>query len=218
MPRAIVTQEMVQQAADALAAAGEEPTLITVHERLGAGSYTTISRFLKAWRNEQAVSAAPPDAPPAVQEQLAVFGRAVWKAAIAQAEQDVAQVRTQAERQVAQAQTAVAEAEQVITRLEAAAEEQTRQFVQAQQERDSARSALEKAVVAEQVMNARLEAQTQRLSELQRQIEAQAAELAQARADLLAQAKLAGEVEALRRQLAESTAERPSRRRSGENG
>lgn len=96
-------------------------------------------------------------------------------------------------------------------------EELAQQFVAVQQERDAARGALDEAVLAEHRAQARLEEQRERLTDLQRQVESQATELAQARADLIAHAKLAGEVEALRRQLAEwGTSERPSRRRGGE--
>ena len=42
MPAQIVTQVMVNEAAEALVAAGQEPTIRTVQARLGAGSYTMI--------------------------------------------------------------------------------------------------------------------------------------------------------------------------------
>lgn len=94
---------------------------------------------------------------------------------------------------------------QVVTCLETHLEELTQQLVAVQQERDAARGAINEAVSAEQRAQARLEEQRKRLTDLHRQVEAQATELAQAHADLIAQAKIAGEVEALRRQVTEQS-------------
>lgn len=106
---------------------------------------------------------------------------------------------------------------QAVTQLEAQLDEITQQLVAVQQERDAARGAFDEAMLAEHRAQARLEEQRERLSDLHRQLEAQATELAQARADLLSQAKIAGEVEALRRQLAEQgISDRPARRRGSE--
>jgi chromosome segregation ATPase len=210
MARAIVTQEAVAEAAAQLVAAGEEPSIINVQARIGGGSFSTVKRYLDAWKEAQAAVPAQVEAPPAVQEQAAAFGRAVWQAAVALAEQQIAQVRAEAERQVAQARASEAEAMQAVTRLETQLEELAQQLVAAQQERDAARGALDEAVLAEQRAQARLEEQRERLTDLHRQVEAQATELSQARADLLAQAKLAGEVEALRRQMADESRNRRS--------
>ncbi len=212
MARAIVTQEAVAEAAAQLVAAGEEPSIITVQAQIGGGSFSTVKRYLDAWKEAQATVPALVEAPPAVQEQAAAFGRAVWQAAVALAEQQVAQVRAETDRQVAQARASEAEAVQAVTRLETQLDELTQQRMAVEQERDAARGALDEAVLAEQRAQARLEEQRERLLDVQRQVEAQATELAQARADLLAQAKIAGEVAALRRQIAE----RDGGRRSGE--
>lgn len=62
-------------------------------------------------------------------------------------------------------------------------------------------SALDDAVLAEQRAHARLEEQRECVADLHHQVEAQMTELAQVRTDLLVHAKIAGEVEALRRRL-----------------
>ena len=203
MARAIVTQEAVAEAAAQLVAAGEEPSIINVQAQIGGGSFSTVKRYLDAWKEAQAAAPALVEAPPAVQEQAAAFGRAVWQAALVLAEQQIAEGRADAERQVAQARASEAEAMQAVTRLETQLDDLAQQLVAVQQERDAARGALDEAVLAEHRAQARLEEQRERLVDLQRQLEAQATELAQARADLLAQAKITGEVEALRRQVAE---------------
>jgi len=46
MAKPIVTQELVTSIADELHAAGVEPSILMVQERIGAGSYTTVKRYL----------------------------------------------------------------------------------------------------------------------------------------------------------------------------
>lgn len=53
MAKPIVTQERVNETADALVATGEEPSIITVQARIGGGSYTTIKRYLDVWKQQQ---------------------------------------------------------------------------------------------------------------------------------------------------------------------
>jgi hypothetical protein len=110
MARAIVTPEAVAEAAAQLVAAGEEPSIINVQARIGGGSFSTVKRYLDAWKEAQVAAPAQVEAPPAVQEQAAAFRRAVWQTTVALAEHLSAQVCAEAERQVAQARVSVAEA------------------------------------------------------------------------------------------------------------
>jgi chromosome segregation ATPase len=215
MARAIVTEEDVAEVAQQLLEAGEEPTIIRVQAIIGGGSFSTVKRYLDAWKAQRQVAvAAPVAAPSEIMQRAAEFGRLIWQEASILAAQEVQRVRQEAQRQVEEARAAAAEAEQVVDRLEAQVEEQAEQLEAAQRERDEAKVALGKAQVAAQVAEVRLEEQGQRLADLQRQVEAQAGELAQARAELLTQARLVGEIEALRRQLGEIAppSSKPSRR------
>jgi hypothetical protein len=45
-----ITREQVFEAAETLSREGEEPTYITVRERLGSGSFSTISKYLREWK------------------------------------------------------------------------------------------------------------------------------------------------------------------------
>jgi len=45
-----ITRDQVFEAAEALVGNGEEPTYITVRERLGSGSFSTISKYLREWK------------------------------------------------------------------------------------------------------------------------------------------------------------------------
>lgn len=47
------------KAADTLLAEGVEPTVITLQERIGGGSYITIKRHLSVWRINQTVTQTP---------------------------------------------------------------------------------------------------------------------------------------------------------------
>lgn len=49
MPRGI-TQDQVNQAADAITAAGERPTVERIRAHLGTGSPNTVTRMLDVWR------------------------------------------------------------------------------------------------------------------------------------------------------------------------
>jgi chromosome segregation ATPase len=207
MARAIVTEDAVAEVAQQLVEAGEEPSIIRVQAVIGGGSFSTVKRALDAWKAERQVAAAAPvAAPPQIVQRAAEFGRLLWQEAASLAAQEVNRVREEARRQVEQARVAEAEAEQAIARLEAEVEAQIQQLVEAQRERAEVRAALEQAQVAAQVNAARFEAQAERVTDLQRQVEAQAGELALARADLVAQARLVGEVEALRHQIVERPA------------
>ena len=58
MPKGI-TQAQVDDAADALLAAGENPTVEKVRAALGTGSPNTVTRMLDTWRNQIGRAAAP---------------------------------------------------------------------------------------------------------------------------------------------------------------
>ena len=203
MARAIVTDEAVVAAAERLVADGEEPSIIRVQELVGGGSYSTVKRYLDAWKVQRQVPATSVQAPREIMERAAEFGRLLWQAAAALAAQEVAQVREEVRRQVVQAREAEAEGERAITLLESQIEQQVLQLEALQRDRDDARDQLGQSTTAAQVMAVRLEEQGRYLADLRHQVEAQAEELVQARAELLAQARHMGELEALRRQLAE---------------
>jgi len=53
MAKPVVTEALVFTVADQLQAGGTEPTIIMVQERIGGGSYTTVKRYLDAWKQHQ---------------------------------------------------------------------------------------------------------------------------------------------------------------------
>lgn len=212
MARALVTEEAVAEVAQQLVEAGEEPSIIRIQALIGGGSFSTVKKHLDAWKARRQAASPAIEAPPLIADRASEFGRQLWQEAVSLASRETARVREEAQRQIDEARAATAEAEQIIARLEAELEEQGRRLEQALREHAEATALVQQAQTAAQVAEARRAEQAARLADLQRQTETQAAELAQARAELIAQARLAGEIEALRRQLGEQQPSRTPRR------
>jgi len=71
---ATITQQQVNAAADALRAEGVRPTVRAVRDKLGSGSFATVTRFLNAWQAGQVPqSEAPLSIPPQLQRSIADF-------------------------------------------------------------------------------------------------------------------------------------------------
>jgi len=175
-----ITQSQIHAAADALAASGQQPTMQSVRQHLGSGSYSTIGPALQDWRaqrQQQAASApvAGEPVPAQVAEQASALAAHVWAAALALADGRLAaeraaleQVRAEAEAERAEA---VAAADALQAELDTLQAELAQARQQAQAEQQQAAQALEQARAA--LDAARLE-----------------------------QARLAGQVEAEQRQIA----------------
>jgi len=158
MARPGITQEQVYEAASELMDEGTAPTVQSVRERIGSGSYTTITPLLNQWREEHAKStpANVPDIPEAVQ---AAFGK-VWRTASlsAQAELDTERKALEAMRREMEREQADMAAE--IDRLERALEEATQSGERIAQELKEAREAgagKDERITALTVENARLD-------------------------------------------------------------
>lgn len=84
---AIVTKETVFTAADALTAKGVNVTQIAVRDELGGGSFSTISVFLKEWKDAHTptVAAVVESAPAALRERLEALLATAWSEAAAAA-------------------------------------------------------------------------------------------------------------------------------------
>lgn len=96
MARPGITRDEVFNAATALQEEGIAPTVQTVRDRLGSGSYSTISSHLAAWKAENTAQAAA-DIPPVPDKVEAAF-KTLWAAASRSAQQSV-----EADRQVLEA-------------------------------------------------------------------------------------------------------------------
>lgn len=201
MAKPIVTQELVSEAADALVAGGEEPSIISVQARVGGGSYTTVKRYLDTWR-QQRVAAPAASAPPAIAEQGAALVRELWASAQALADEQVAEVRAVAQRQVEEARKAQAGAEEALVQLEAQAEEQARTV----SKRDQTITQLRQELAQ---VRADLGAVQARADELQRQAQELRADLERLQAGERTEVeRLAIEMAELKDQVAQALADR----------
>jgi len=194
MPKLIATYDTVAQAAETLLAQGQDPTLITIQERIG-GSFSTMKRHLDVWL-EQRQSAQAIQVPAGIMEQGASLVRDIWRAAEAQTGQTINAMKAETERLVAAADQRAAEALEAIERLEQTNEAQASTITTMQSELEQQRSHAIKAQADRATAVAQAQSAEQRATSL-------ASDLAQARSELTIQTKIAGEVEALRKQVAD---------------
>jgi len=114
-----VTRPQVFTAADKISAAGQQPTVAAVRALLGSGSFTTLTAYLREWR-EQANGTTPTevDIPETVTEALNRAAELVWTAATDHFRQEVATLQKESARQIATHQAALEEALNEIAELE----------------------------------------------------------------------------------------------------
>jgi len=156
MPRGI-TQDQVNQAADAITTAGERPTVEKIRNQLGTGSPNTVTRMLEVWRqglSERLRQASLlPDLPDEVGQAMTTLWTQALQHARTQARQEL-----QAEQEALQRATAA---------LDERASEQAAQLSAAEADRA-------KATEAAKLAAARTEAQQQLIDRLQSELRTQA--------------------------------------------
>ena len=194
--RAQATEETVFAAADALLAAGHEPSSLNVREQVG-GSLSTVQRHLRTWEARQR-EAQELIVPEAIQQSMVRLGREVWRTAHAETQTAIALAQQGAQIAVAAAEGARDQAYAVIVQLEQEAEARATQLDAAQAEAQALRAALADARAVAQ-------AETARATELERHLAGVQAELKQARATSAAQ--LAETMAAIQQQLAAQAAQ-----------
>jgi len=158
MGRKGITQTQVYEAASALLDEGTSPTVQSVRERIGSGSYTTITNHLAEWRKEHA-GQAPADILDIPEKVQGAF-RQVWSAASL-----AAQANVETQRQALEAMRREMDKERVdmtaeIDRLETALEETTQREGRTAQDLETAREAAaakDERITVLTVENARLE-------------------------------------------------------------
>ena len=197
MARQIVTQQAVNEVADALVAEGLDPSIMAVQSRIGGGSYSTVKRYLDAWKQERAaVGAGATDTPSAIQAKGQEFAQAVWALASREAQREAQAMKDEAKAEVAAVRADLVGATTEIARLEALENTQAT-TIEAQQVK----------LREVELSLAEVQAQARRVPELEQA-------LAQLRLDLEASRKeatdkaveagrLAGEADALRAQVRE---------------
>lgn len=127
MARPGVTPEQILQTIQQLESADTEATVTAIRERLGTGSFTTISQVLQNWRQERAKVSRPPV--PELPDHVAGLFRQLWAEswraadAVAAVEREAAvQERTAHEAQAQEMQSEIARLEQSLAALQAETE------------------------------------------------------------------------------------------------
>jgi len=193
MARPGITREQVTQAADALVAEGQNPSIEAIRKRLGTGSPNTVHKHLTEWR------AARPQTPAAVREIPASLTAAL----AAEIERATAQARAEIEGQLVEAQAEAAALADAGEGLEADREALTDQVADLTSERD-----ILAGKAAQQAAD--LDALAQRIEREQQAAESARVELATARLKIEAhaerQAEQAQEMRRLRDALETATA------------
>jgi septal ring factor EnvC (AmiA/AmiB activator) len=176
MARQGISTEQVYEAAGTLLEEGTPPTVQAVRERLGSGSYTTISRYLDAWRKEHA-GQAPANIPAMPEKVMGAFQQ-VWATAARVAQED-----TETQRQALEAMRREMEKDRAdmaaeIARLEKAlegAEHKASGLEKALETERKGRGEAQEQVTALRIDHARLEERAKaaegRAGELKAQVE-----------------------------------------------
>ena len=197
MARPIITEDLVKRTADDMMAEGTDPSIMAVQARIGGGSFTTVKKFLDLWRSKRvAGDAATLDLPPEVAARGQEFVSATWSLA-----KQLAQKESQATKEAAMAEVAAVRAElsqalQEVARLEAS-----------EAQRQESIAHLETKLRESEIALAEAQAQARRTSELDQALGETRRELAASQKEATAKAveagRMAGEVEALRKQVQE---------------
>lgn len=119
--KSFFTEQEIFEAADTLAAKGQEVTAQSLFKVMGGGSYTTVYRHLEAWRQSRPALVQPViamDLPEPVQTAFV----AAWRVAASEAAREVSAIRDKAAEDVRAATKQLNEALEQMARLEAEAD------------------------------------------------------------------------------------------------
>ncbi|WP_336696256.1 MULTISPECIES: DNA-binding protein [Burkholderiales] len=176
--KAMHTQEQVFEAADRLAATGQEVTPASLREHLGGGSLTTIYKHHEAWTATRAAQTAPVviEMPDPVKVAFAQC----WNVAASEASKEIATIREKADAEVKTARRRLDEAVAAIAQLEAENETEAARADDLVRQLDEARRASNAAATEAAAKEAALTATAEQLRE---QLEALKGELRHAHED-----------------------------------
>lgn len=196
MATPIATKETVYAACDALAKEGIKPSILTLREKIGGGSYSTVSRHLEAWQAEQAVNPALSiELPPAAETAALDMAKTIWALAERDITAKTAAIREAAENKVAMISDDFDIAKKEIERLDGLLEESQAKVEAAQ-----------KVITAKDAELNELRVQASRADDLEKRLVAAEAALAASRAESEARAieasRSVGVIESLREQIA----------------
>lgn len=120
MAREGISKAQVFNAADAISAAGQNPTVAGVRAKIGTGSFTTITAFLREWKEQSMAQelADDLDIPEEVTAALSRAAEIVWKSANEHFARELTTLRKEADAHTLAAQAEAVEAVREIEELE----------------------------------------------------------------------------------------------------
>jgi chromosome segregation ATPase len=171
---AVHTQEQVFEAADQLAAKGQDVSANALRDVLGRGSYSTFVKHIEAWQLQRKAVPAPVfiEMPDGVKLAFAQC----WQAAATEAGKEIAAIREKSEQEIKASKRRLDEALAVVEELEAEAEATGSKLEESELHLRNERQAVQQAAARE----AGLSASVTRMTE---QIGAQEAELKRVHAE-----------------------------------
>ncbi len=172
------TQEQVFEAADKLAANGQEVTATTLREVLGRGSFSTLGKHIDAW--QQARKAAPAPVVIDMPESVKAAFAQCWQAAASEAGKEIAAIREKADTEIKTTKRRLDEALAEVERLEEEANADAARLETAEGALSAERAASHRAATEAAAREAALTATAE---QMRQQIEAQQAELARVHAE-----------------------------------
>lgn len=197
-----ITREQIWAAADAIDAAGQNPTLALVRKTVGGGSFTTIQDAMTEWKARRATkgASASEPMPQAFADRITGFGAEIWAIAI-----EMATARLGAEREAleaARADTEIAriEAAELADQLTAELDEAKARIVEFERAEVVTRSEIDELRQRLAAADARAVEIERQATELRRENEAAREVAIEARERLAAQS---GKLEASEKQVAE---------------
>lgn len=167
--------ERIHEIANKLHESGVKPTLAAVREKLGGGSFTTISEAMKSWRAQvqEEHELALVQVPAALDERMEQLKRAAWEVAQQEAENRLKSEREALAVQRQELDAQLAEAHQVVEVLEREAEARDLAITEIKSERAELEEVLTKTTFeAEQLVK-----EVSKLKEKQAKDEVELAEL-----------------------------------------
>ena len=188
MARPGVTREQVHQVADEIAAEGQNPTVMSVRNRLGGGSPNNITPWLGAWReaHERTKTEVLPQLPEGVEGAMRQVWSIAWKAAQAQFEGErdaLATARKDIEHERAEMLTEISrldgELDEATTKLHAAAVD----LASERRDHDQTKAAVREAKALADERNRHIEQQTAELREVRAERDTVVANVARLDAD-----------------------------------
>lgn len=170
-----ITRADITGTAEALLAEGVNPTMAMIRERLGGGSFATISPILREWKEKhQAEALKTQEAPPQALELGQRVAGMIWQEAMKQAGQRIEETERRTAELVQEAHTERDEALGEVARLE-------RELAEAREQLQAKDKALVEAGQTVATLQTRLEDNGQVINELRERLKTAETEAREAR-------------------------------------